>query len=123
MSQKKNNLYLDKHSHTVASMFGQISRWYDFLNHFLSLGLDFYWRSKLVHAIYPYSSGYILDLAAGTLDVGKAIVNKSPKTKVIALDLAQPMLVKGKKKSIKHHYYLYVQTQNASLLLMNASIV
>lgn len=98
MSLKNNTLSPDNHSHTVASMFSQISRWYDFLNHFLSLGLDFYWRAKLVEATYPHYSGHILDLAAGTLDVGRAIANKLPQTNVIALDLSHSMLVRGRKK-------------------------
>ena len=32
----------------VATMFNNISKTYDFLNHFLSLGIDIIWRKKAI---------------------------------------------------------------------------
>ena len=37
----------------VAKMFNNISRRYDFLNHFLSLGIDRIWRKKAVAFLKP----------------------------------------------------------------------
>ena len=36
----------------VAQMFDNISHRYDFLNHFLSLGIDNIWRKKAVKLIF-----------------------------------------------------------------------
>ena len=36
----------------VAEMFDNISGRYDFLNHFLSLGIDKIWRRKAVNKLY-----------------------------------------------------------------------
>ena len=35
----------------VATMFNNISHKYDFLNHFLSLGIDILWRKKAVRML------------------------------------------------------------------------
>ena len=47
----------------VAKMFDNIARNYDFLNHFLSLGIDIYWRKKLVEKLSKQSPKNILDVA------------------------------------------------------------
>ncbi|MDB5136100.1 MAG: bifunctional demethylmenaquinone methyltransferase/2-methoxy-6-polyprenyl,4-benzoquinol methylase, partial [Mucilaginibacter sp.] len=35
----------------VAEMFNNISKTYDFLNHFLSLGIDIIWRKKAINEL------------------------------------------------------------------------
>ncbi|NQU28711.1 MAG: class I SAM-dependent methyltransferase, partial [Candidatus Marinimicrobia bacterium] len=37
--------------HQNQVLFNAIAQRYDFLNHFLSLGLDFHWRRKLVQSL------------------------------------------------------------------------
>ena len=82
----------------VADMFGRITPCYDILNRLLSLGMDVYWRKKLVHSILLPPRGRLLDLAAGTLDVTRAVTRSHPTAQVISLDLSRPMLKKGKPK-------------------------
>lgn len=86
------------HSQRVASMFGRIAGWYDFLNHFLSLGLDVYWRHRLVRLVRVGSTGRVLDLAAGTLDVARKVRRQHPEAAVLGLDLTLPMLRQGQAK-------------------------
>jgi demethylmenaquinone methyltransferase/2-methoxy-6-polyprenyl-1,4-benzoquinol methylase len=76
-------------------MFGRIARWYDFLNHGLSLGQDIYWRNRLVRLVRTEPDGLVLDLAAGTLDVSRETMRRHPGVRVAALDIAQPMLERG----------------------------
>jgi demethylmenaquinone methyltransferase / 2-methoxy-6-polyprenyl-1,4-benzoquinol methylase len=90
-----------EHGRRVAGMFGRIAGWYDFLNHFLSLGLDVYWRRRLVAHLAPLAASgrlVVLDLAAGTLDVTRAILRRYPGARVAALDFALPMLRRGQEK-------------------------
>lgn len=82
----------------VNAMFGRIAGVYDFLNHFLSLGIDRYWRRELANITKLGSTGIILDLAAGTLDVALAVLKARPEAIIPAIDFCQPMLAKGKKK-------------------------
>ncbi|MDR3640351.1 MAG: ubiquinone/menaquinone biosynthesis methyltransferase [Humidesulfovibrio sp.] len=86
------------HGRQVAAMFGRIARWYDFLNHTLSLGLDIYWRWRLARVALPEPGGAVLDLAAGTLDVSLALIRQYPDIRVAAVDYTLPMLVRGKHK-------------------------
>ena len=58
-------------------MFDDISPQYDFLNHFLSLGFDIYWRKKFVQKMNIHDGYTILDVACGTGDVGFEILKKN----------------------------------------------
>lgn len=89
-----------EHGAKVAGMFGRIARFYDFLNHFLSLGLDILWRKELVRHLRlgNHDPAPVLDLAAGTLDVSLEIASKHPGRAILSADFALPMLQKGQKK-------------------------
>ncbi|WP_211234139.1 ubiquinone/menaquinone biosynthesis methyltransferase [Desulfocurvus vexinensis] len=86
------------HAGRVRSMFGRIAGRYDFLNHFLSLGLDIIWRRQLVRAVRPLATRRFLDLAAGTMDVALELRRQHPGCTVLALDFALPMLQRGAAK-------------------------
>ena len=53
----------------VRDMFNDISGKYDFLNRFLSLGIDISWRKKAINSLKPYHPKQILDVATGTADL------------------------------------------------------
>ncbi len=88
-------------------MFIRITKWYDFLNHLLSFGADIYWRQQLIRAIRQSQPEdmRLLDLAAGTLDVCKEMQKKFPRSSILALDVAFPMIYKGLDK-ISHSSFL-----------------
>ena len=79
-------------------MFGHIAGVYDFLNHFLSLGLDLYWRRQLAKLVKPGKKNVVADLAAGTLDVSLAVLREHPGLLIPAIDFCEPMLAKGLRK-------------------------
>ncbi|MCF8106843.1 MAG: ubiquinone/menaquinone biosynthesis methyltransferase [Desulfohalobiaceae bacterium] len=84
-------------------MFNRISPWYDLLNHTLSLGLDFYWRKKLLQTVRLQTSGRVLDLAAGTMDVSRQLQKQGRCSGILAMDFSRPMLEKGRKKIDPDH--------------------
>ncbi|MFP4167334.1 MAG: ubiquinone/menaquinone biosynthesis methyltransferase [Desulfonatronovibrionaceae bacterium] len=94
------------HGRKVSGLFGRIAGWYDFLNHFLSLGQDIFWRKRLVTHVQSTENGVILDLAAGTLDVSKEIRKKFPRVRIIGLDFSLPMLLRGKRKMSEKRGFL-----------------
>src|SRR6186997_1742823 len=53
----------------VAKMFDQIAHRYDFLNHFLSAGIDVGWRKTAIRQLEEVAPRTILDVATGTGDV------------------------------------------------------
>lgn len=81
----------------VTSMFDNIAHRYDFMNHFLSLGIDRIWRRKAVHSLKTIEPKVILDIATGTGDFAIALLKLKPK-KIIGMDISKGMLEVGKRK-------------------------
>lgn len=80
-------------------MFNQISPRYDFLNHFLSFGLDIRWRKILAQFLPPRKKLQVLDLATGTADVLISFVKHNKKIEhAYGIDMAQNMLDVGRSK-------------------------
>ena len=44
----------------VTNLFNDIAKRYDFLNHFFSFGIDYYWRHRLFKEIDPKGNNLIL---------------------------------------------------------------
>ena len=84
----------------VAEMFDNISRRYDFLNHFLSLGIDILWRKRAIREIRELSPKLILDVATGTGDFAIEALAANPE-KVIGVDISEGMLEVGRKKMVR----------------------
>ncbi|MCB0401454.1 MAG: class I SAM-dependent methyltransferase, partial [Flavobacteriales bacterium] len=81
----------------VATMFNNISRKYDFLNHFLSGGIDILWRKKAIRLLKPGQPKQILDIATGTGDFAVAALKLNPE-KVTGIDISEGMLEVGREK-------------------------
>src|ERR1700748_134375 len=82
----------------VADMFNNISRTYDFLNHFMSLGIDIIWRKKAINELKNDRPRLILDVATGTGDFAfEALSILNPK-KIIGVDISQGMLNVARQK-------------------------
>lgn len=81
----------------VATMFNNISHKYDFLNHFLSLGIDILWRKKAVRMLAPHQPKKILDIATGTADFAIEALKLNPE-EIIGIDISKGMLNVGKEK-------------------------
>ena len=91
----KNNESSKKHQ--VAKMFDKIASRYDFINHFLSLGIDILWRKKAINEIGKINPKTILDVATGTGDLAVEATRLNPK-KIIGIDISKNMLKVGKNK-------------------------
>lgn len=81
----------------VARMFDSISGNYDFLNHFLSLGIDIRWRKKAIKLLAESNPRLILDVATGTGDFAVETLKLNP-DQVIGVDISAGMLEVGRKK-------------------------
>jgi demethylmenaquinone methyltransferase/2-methoxy-6-polyprenyl-1,4-benzoquinol methylase len=87
----------------VARMFDSISGNYDFLNHFLSLGIDIRWRKKAIKLLAEGKPKFILDVATGTGDFAIEALKLSPE-KIIGVDISEGMLEMGRKKMHANKY-------------------
>src|SRR5579871_814390 len=82
----------------VAAMFDDIAFRYDFLNRFLSGGVDVGWRKKAIRQLSSLQPKKILDVATGTADMAiieSAILNP---VKITGIDISDGMLEIGRKK-------------------------
>jgi len=83
----------------VEATFSSVAGRYDLANHWLSGGIDFYWRKKLVKFAKEESPRDILDLATGSGDVLFALrKGLGDKVNLTGLDFCEPMLEEARKK-------------------------
>jgi demethylmenaquinone methyltransferase/2-methoxy-6-polyprenyl-1,4-benzoquinol methylase len=82
-------------------MFAGIAHRYDFLNHFLSMSVDRYWRRvaarRLQQLLNSVSIPLCLDLCSGTGDLA-LVLHRSLRSRVVASDFCHPMLIRAYEK-------------------------
>ena len=107
----------------VQKMFDDISYNYDFLNHFLSFGIDIYWRRKFIKELPINNNSIVLDVATGTGDIAFQIKKKYG-CQIIGLDYSNKMLNKAVIKSNKKKTdnILFIQGDAEYLPIKNNSI-
>lgn len=81
----------------VARMFNNIAWRYDFLNRFLSLGIDRVWRKKAIRTLRPHQPRQVLDIATGTGDLAIEALKLNP-DQVTGVDISVDMLRIGREK-------------------------
>ena len=80
----------------VKYMFNTIAPKYDFLNHTLSLGMDYVWRKKAIKKILN-NPKEILDIATGTADFAISAA-KHTQANITGIDISDQMINVGNKK-------------------------
>ncbi len=82
----------------VALMFNEIAHKYDFLNRFLSAGIDVSWRKKALNMLKKEQPQSMLDVATGTADLAIMSAQMLSPKEIIGIDIAEGMLEIGRKK-------------------------
>ncbi|RZK42023.1 MAG: bifunctional demethylmenaquinone methyltransferase/2-methoxy-6-polyprenyl-1,4-benzoquinol methylase UbiE [Pedobacter sp.] len=82
----------------VAEMFNNISGTYDFLNHFLSLGIDIIWRRKAIRELKAIQPKTMLDVATGTGDFAFESISILRPEKIVGVDISKGMLAIAERK-------------------------
>jgi demethylmenaquinone methyltransferase / 2-methoxy-6-polyprenyl-1,4-benzoquinol methylase len=87
----------------IAGMFDAIAGRYDFLNHFLSAGIDRRWRKRAIRSLALTGRERVLDLCTGTADLAIAAASAVPPARrIVGVDFAGAMLRAGLDK-VRHH--------------------
>ncbi|MGH9406880.1 MAG: bifunctional demethylmenaquinone methyltransferase/2-methoxy-6-polyprenyl-1,4-benzoquinol methylase UbiE [Terriglobia bacterium] len=87
-------------SRSVREMFESVAPRYDFLNHFLSAGMDIAWRRAAARALREAlgtTGSTALDVCCGTGDLALELQRVS-RGRVIGADFCQPMLRRAERK-------------------------
>lgn len=82
-------------------MFNTIARNYDFLNHFLSFGIDVIWRKRLIREMKKFNPTNLIDIATGTADLAIMAIHKGI-YHVTGIDLSENMVAIGNYKIRKY---------------------
>lgn len=82
----------------VENMFDNIAFRYDFLNRFLSAGIDMAWRKKAIKQLVSSMPENILDVATGTGDFALTSFQMLKPEKITGIDISEGMLEIGRKK-------------------------
>lgn len=86
----------------VAAMFDKIAFRYDFLNRFLSGGIDIYWRRRAIRELSSLQPKQILDVATGTADMAIFMTRYLHPEKITGIDISNGMLDIGREKVARH---------------------
>lgn len=95
----------------IAEMFDQIAFRYDFMNRFLSGGIDLYWRRRAIRELRSLmgpvregevepgeGAGIVLDVATGTGDMAILMTRQLAGVRVTGIDISTGMLEIGREK-------------------------
>ena len=94
----------------VNTMFARIAGRYDIANHLLSGGIDYWWRQRLVRAVYDSHAASVLDLATGSGDVVFALADGlAPRVTLLGMDFCQPMLDEAVKRREENHRWTHIE--------------
>jgi demethylmenaquinone methyltransferase/2-methoxy-6-polyprenyl-1,4-benzoquinol methylase len=88
----------------VSEMFDRIAGRYDFMNRFLSAGIDVSWRIKAIRELKKDQPQHILDVATGTADMAIRACKMLHPTKITGIDISAKMLEIGRKKVEKEGF-------------------
>ncbi len=93
-------------------MFDQIAGRYDFMNRFLSAGIDMSWRKKMLKQLKSSNPQIMLDVATGTADVAIMAEEILKPRKIIGIDISDGMLQLGREKLKTRHLEHVIELQN-----------
>jgi demethylmenaquinone methyltransferase/2-methoxy-6-polyprenyl-1,4-benzoquinol methylase len=102
----------DSKKQQIEQMFDNISPKYDFLNRSLSLGIDVWWRKKMMRELKGHALNQVLDIATGTADVALATSKLKPNS-IIGVDISEGMLSVGRIKVEKKGLSSLIKLQKA----------
>ncbi len=116
----------------IADMFDKIAFRYDFLNRFLSGGIDIYWRRRAIRELRSLTAGAaksetsrtasqglrVLDVATGTADMAIMESRHIPGSHITGIDISNGMLEIGRQKLAKQGLQerIHLQTGDSEAL-------
>jgi demethylmenaquinone methyltransferase/2-methoxy-6-polyprenyl-1,4-benzoquinol methylase len=102
----------DSKKKQVENMFDKIAYRYDFLNRFLSAGIDVGWRKKAIKELVSLHPKQILDVATGTGDFAITSYEILKPEKITGIDISEGMLEIGRQKIIKSGLQNHIELLN-----------
>ena len=86
----------DERARYVQHVFGRIARRYDLMNRLMTAGQDMRWRRETVRRLQLKPGEALLDLGAGTGDLGREAQRQQPGIRLVAADFSLEMIMAGR---------------------------
>jgi demethylmenaquinone methyltransferase/2-methoxy-6-polyprenyl-1,4-benzoquinol methylase len=103
----------------VALMFDRIAFRYDFMNRFLSCGIDVTWRKKAIKELVDIEPESVLDVATGTGDMALLLHRFLHPKRIVGIDISEGMLRLGVQKVEKQKLMNVISLQNGDSEAIN----
>jgi demethylmenaquinone methyltransferase/2-methoxy-6-polyprenyl-1,4-benzoquinol methylase len=91
------NLNGTQRAQYVQGMFTRIAHRYDFMNRLMTGGQDVRWRKEVIRLAQITTSSNLLDLGAGTGDLGREALKQNPNAHITEADFTLEMIRAGRK--------------------------
>jgi demethylmenaquinone methyltransferase/2-methoxy-6-polyprenyl-1,4-benzoquinol methylase len=85
----------EKKADYVRDLFGRLASRYDVMNRLMTGGQDVRWRQAVIRRARLTSGAYLLDLGAGTGDLGREALRQVPDSLPVAADFTLEMMRVG----------------------------
>ena len=82
----------------IQTMFARIAKRYDLMNRLMTFGQDQRWRREVIRQARVPANGWLLDLGAGTGELGRQALRAISGCRVIAADFTLEMMRTGKQQ-------------------------
>jgi len=79
----------------VHGVFARVARRYNLMNRLMTAGQDLRWRREAIQRLGLQPGEHLLDLGAGTGDLGREALRQQPDTRLVAADFSLAMLQAG----------------------------
>ena len=99
---KRRTLFGEIWSVAIPDVFRDVPRYYRLGNIVASMGLWELWASQFVGLIDVVQGGKVLDVCAGTNDVGIRLLRRRPDLAVTAIDRSREMQEEGQRRARKY---------------------
>ncbi|MFN2438563.1 MAG: bifunctional demethylmenaquinone methyltransferase/2-methoxy-6-polyprenyl-1,4-benzoquinol methylase UbiE [Chitinophagaceae bacterium] len=103
----------------IRIMFDNIARRYDFMNRFLSAGIDVSWRKKAIRMLKKDNPQQLLDVATGTGQMAILAARLLNPQKITGIDISQKMLEIGREQVKKAGFENKVELLNGDSETIN----
>lgn len=88
---------ISKRGRDVQQMFTQIAPRYDLMNRLMTAGQDVTWRKEVIRRARLPFRGRLLDLGAGTGDLSREALARTPSARAVAADFTLEMMRVGRR--------------------------
>jgi demethylmenaquinone methyltransferase / 2-methoxy-6-polyprenyl-1,4-benzoquinol methylase len=86
----------DERASYVHHVFGRIARRYNLMNRLFTAGQDMRWRREAIRRLGLRPGTRLLDLGAGTGDLGREALRQQPDIRLVAADFSLEMMLAGR---------------------------